>query len=334
LTDLPQPGRKLISLVVPAFNEEENIVALYEAVQAALQPLADRYDFELVFTDNHSSDGTFEKIAALAARDPRVRAYRFSRNFGHQRSILAGYLRTRGAAAIQLDCDLQDPPELIGEFLRLWEEGHMVVYGVRRSRQEGRLMSLARAAYYRLVDWLSDEKLPHDAGDFRLIDRTIIEALRTFHDAQPYLRGTIAGMGYRQVSVAYDRPARQKGISKFSLGELMRLAMDGIVNNSIVPLRLATYTGLVMSVIALLAMVYYTAGRFLFGQQWPPGFATITVLLLLSLGLNSLFLGIIGEYMGRIYQQVRRQPLVLIERTLNAQEQAPSVDALREPPPC
>lgn len=307
-------ARKLISIVVPVFNEVENVEPLYEAVEKALEPLGDRYDHEYVFTDNHSTDGTFDIIAGLAARDGRVRAYRFSRNVGFQRSIKYGYSMARGDAAVQLDCDLQDPPALITDFVQLWEQGHQVVYGVRRARREGFVITALRKLFYRLISALSEDPLQLDAGDFRLVDRAILDGLRSLDDSRPYLRGAIAAMGFKQTGVEYDRAARARGESKFSLSELWSLALDGILNHSVAPLRFATYTGLAISLVTFLAVIGYIIASMLFGQSWPAGFATTTVLLLLGISLNALFLGIIGEYLGRIYQQVKRTDAVLVER--------------------
>ncbi len=276
------------------------------------------YAYEIVFMDNHSTDGTFEILRRLSEADPRVRALRFSRNFGYQRSILTGYLRSRGAAAIQLDCDLQDPPELIPRFLELWESGHKVVYGVRRSRREGWWINAARSLFYRLIDSLSEDELPHDAGDFRLVDRRVIEELAKIDDSQPYLRGTLATLGFKQTGVPYDRAERERGVSKFSMKDLVGLGIDGILNHSIVPLRIATYTGLLVSLLTFLALAGYAAGKVLFGQRWPAGFATTTVLILLSLSLNAIFFGIIGEYLGRIYKQVKGGPVTIVEQELGA----------------
>ena len=194
-------SKKLVSVVVPVFNEEENVARLHAAVTETMAPLGERYDWEFVFTDNHSSDRTFELLEGLAKQDPRVRAFRFSRNFGFQRSIWTGYALARGDAAVQLDCDLQDPPGLIPEFLRLWEQGYKVVYGIRRSRPEGWWINLYRKVFYRLIDFLSEDDLPKDAGDFRLVDRRVLDELRLIHDQQPYLRGSIAALGFRQIGV-------------------------------------------------------------------------------------------------------------------------------------
>ena len=312
--------KKLVSLVVPVFNEEDNIQLLYDALVPVLDALPERYHFEIIFTDNHSVDRTFERLASLAERDRRIRVFRFSRNFGFQRSVLTGYLKAAGDAAVELDCDLQDPPSLIPEFLRLWAEGWDVVYGIRRTRKEPWWMHAARRLFYRLVDALSEDQLPHDAGDFRLVDRKILEELRRIDDYQPYLRGSIAALGFRQIGVPYDRNERLRGRSKFSLRDLVALALDGILNHSIVPLRISTYTGLIVSVITFLGLIFYGIARLTFGREWPAGFTTITSLILLSLSLNALFLGIIGEYLGRIYKQIKKKPLTIIERQIDAED--------------
>jgi dolichol-phosphate mannosyltransferase len=309
--------RKLLTILVPVYNEGTNIGPLYDALLPVFGELdAMGYDCELLFTDNHSIDDTFAQLQALSQRDARVRVLRFSRNFGFQRSILTGYLNARGDAAIQIDADLQDPPGLFPEFVRRWEAGCQVVYGVRRGRKEGWAITAARKVFYRLIDKLSDTPLPVDAGDFRLVDRVVLDELARMDDYHPYLRGAIAAMGFRQEGVAYDRSERTRGESKFNLGSLVRLAMDGILNHSVVPLRLATYTGLAVSLLTFVGLLGYMAGRLFFGQTWPAGFATVTVLVLLSLSLNALFLGVIGEYLGRIYQQVKKRPITIVERRL------------------
>lgn len=310
------PDKRLISLVVPVFNEEENVKPLYLAVQGIMAGLAERYDHEFVFTDNHSTDKTFAILAELAMNDPRIKVYRFSKNFGYQRSIHTGYCKCSGDAAIQLDCDMQDPPGLIPQFIELWEKGHQVVYGVRRSRKEAWHLNQLRKLFYRLIAFLSEDPLPVDAGDFRLVDRVVLDELRRLDDIQPYLRGTIAALGFSQIGVPYDRVERARGNSKFSWKDLVNLSIDGLLNHSIIPLRIATLVGLMVSLVTFFALFGYIAGKFIFGQNWPAGFATTTILILLSLSLNALFLGIIGEYLGRIYKQVKKKPTVVIEKII------------------
>jgi len=306
--------KKLISIVIPVLNEEENIVSCHTELNR-ITTLMPQYDFEFVFTDNHSSDNTFQLLQDLAKQDSRIRAFRFSRNFGYQRSIYTGFLKAHGDAAIAFDCDLQDPPELLIDFLAEWEKGYKVVYGIRRTRQEGKVIQAVRKIFYRLVDILSEDHLPHDAGDFRLLDKCILDQLQQIHDYKPYLRGIIASLGFAQVGIPYDRRERQRGKSKFPLRAMFNLAIDGIISQSIMPLRLATYTGLTVSFLTILGIIGYGVVHLIHHDAWPAGFTTTTILLLFSLSLNSLFLGIIGEYLGRIYHQVKQRPLVIIEKS-------------------
>jgi dolichol-phosphate mannosyltransferase len=309
--------RKKISIVVPIYNEEDNINELYDSVNAVMHNLSKEFEYEFMFTDNHSTDRSFEILSRLAEEDKKVKVIRFSKNFGYQKSILTGYLNASGDAAIQLDCDMQDPPSMIVEFLRFWEEGYNVVYGIRVTRNESFIMHSLRKIFYRMINFLSEENLPLDAGDFRLIDRKIIEELRKIEDNQPYIRGTIATLGYKQIGLPYKRDERKRGKSKFSLKHLVQLAIDGIVSHSIIPLRIATYTGLVISVFNFFAFICYFIAKLFLGAAWPAGFTTITLLLLLSIGLNAVFLGIIGEYLGRIYIQTRKRPLIIISEKIN-----------------
>ena len=312
-------ARPLISLVVPVFNEEPNIAVFWETTNLAIAPLRARYDFEFVFTDNHSTDRTFELLRQLAESNPEVRVTRFSRNFGYQKSIYTGYMLCRGVAAIQLDVDLQDPPALIGEFLRLWESGNAVVYGVRKSRPESWIIQAQRRLFYRLINFLSTDPLPLDAGDFRLLDRRVIDELRRHRDAHPYIRGSTAVMGFQQAAVPYERDARRFGETKFPARKLVELAVDGILNHSITPLRLASIAGAITSALTIVLIISYVIAHFVFGQSWPRGFTTTTVLILMSICLNAVFLGIIGEYLGRIYVQVKQHPLVIVESAINCE---------------
>ncbi len=312
-----EPGKLLISLVVPVYNEEDNVAAFYADVRRVIDPLADQYEFEFVFTDNHSTDRTPDLLRDLCRTDSRVRAFRFSRNFGYQRSILTAYLKCRGDAAIQLDCDLQDPTDLIVQFLARWREGYDVVYGTRVSRLESWKWSLARKIFYRLVDFLSEDPIPNDAGDFRLISRRVIEELRRIDDTRPYLRGTIATLGFNQIGIDYNRGARLRGKTKFSIYDNVMLALDGIVNQSVVPLRVATYLGVTISFLTLLAIAGYLIAYFTVGFRAPAGFTTTTILILGSLSINALLLGVLGEYIGRMYMQMKKRSLSIVERELH-----------------
>ena len=312
-----QSGKLLVSLVIPVFNEEDNIMPFYADARRVIDTLSDEYEFEFIFTDNHSTDKTPDLLRDLAKSDGRVRAFRFSRNFGYQRSILTAYLKCRGDAAIQLDCDLQDPTDLIVDFLKFWRDGYDVVYGTRISRSESWRWSIARKIFYRVVDFLSEDPIPLDAGDFRLISRRIIEELRQIEDSRPYLRGTIASLGFKQIGIDYDRGARLRGSTKFSIYDNVLLALDGIVNQSVVPLRVATYVGVIVSMLTLLAIFGYLAAYFTVGFRAPAGFTTITVLILASLSINAMLLGILGEYLGRMYIQMKKKSLSIVERELH-----------------
>ena len=308
----PQRKRRLVSICTPMYNEAENIEPCYRAVREFFERSAPGYDWEWVVTDNHSTDGSFDRLRTLAPLDPRVRGFRFSRNFGYQRSILAGYLRASGDCAVQLDCDLEDPPALIAEFLRLWEAGNQVVYGIRRSRQEGALVHAARRLFYWGLDKISEDRLPRDVGDFRLIDRRIIEELRSVRDPHVYLRGRIATLGFAQAGVPYDRSPRLRGTTKFNFWRLCGLALDATLSHSVLPLRIATFMGLALCLATVLLIAVYAGARLFWQSQWPAGFTTTVVLILFGMGINGLFLGIIGEYLARIYQHLKGSEGVIV----------------------
>jgi len=308
--------KKLISIITPVYNEEENILYYYETITKSLVKHQDKYDFEIVLTDNGSTDRTFALIKELAAHDSRLRAFRFSRNFGYQKSIYTGFTKARGAAAIDFDCDLQDPPELLGKFLEAWENGAHIVYGVRKTRQEGAFITFLRKTFYRVIHAISEENLPHDAGDFMLLDAAILKQLATIEDQTPYLRGTIFSLGFKQVGIPYDRKARKFGKSKFPFVKMLSLAIDGIISQSNLPLRLASYTGLLVAVLTLLGSAAYLLLKLIWGSSIPAGFTTTTLLILFSISMNAIFLGIIGEYIARIYNQVRKHPLTIIRESI------------------
>ena len=309
--------KKLISIITPVLNEEGNVKAFYESVKSVMSMLADNYTYEHIFTDNHSSDKTFEILKAIAEKDKNVRVIRFSRNYGYQNSIYTGYVYSKGAAVIQLDGDFQDPPELIPEFIKKWEENYKIVFGIRKKRAESMLMQTTRKVFYRLLNFISDFPIPPDAGDFRLVDRCIVDEMKKIYDASPYIRGLIPYLGHKQTGIEYERPERKRGESKFSFSKSMELALDGIVNYSIIPLRAITIFGVLIFIFSLsLSMVYLIAKMF-FHAEWPRGFATLVVLITFSISLNSIFIGILGEYLARIYKQVKRLPITVIENIID-----------------
>ncbi|XEN33276.1 polyisoprenyl-phosphate glycosyltransferase (plasmid) [Ensifer sp. WSM1721] len=308
--------KPLISVLIPAFNEEANVRRAYAAIVETFSDLPG-YNYEIIFTDNHSTDRTFQILQEIAREDRRVRVIRFSRNVGYQHSLLVAYKAASGDCSVQIDCDLQDPPQLIPQMIALWHQGHQVVYGVRRSLTDGWFTALIRRRFYRFINALSEDELPLNAGEFRLVDRRVLDELRRVDDTSPYLRGLISAMGFSQIGFEYDRQARVAGESKFPFRAMFALAVDGILNHSLIPLRIASITSLIMGTATFLLLVGYFIGKLIFGQDWPAGFATTTILILLSITLNAIFLGIIGEYIGRIFMQSKRRPTPIIEASLN-----------------
>ncbi|MDP9154912.1 MAG: glycosyltransferase family 2 protein [Pseudomonadota bacterium] len=308
--------RPLISIAIPVLNEADNLDALYARLDSLSKTMAEKCDFEFVFSDNHSDDRTWDMLCNLAKSDPRVRAIRFSKNVGFQRSILANYMHTRGDAVLQIDADLQDPPELLEQFFDLWQQGNHVVYGVRAKRPEGLFINSFRKFGYWVIDKISEHPIPRDAGDFRLVDRKVIDSVQKFRSTSPYLRGLIAGLGFKQIGVPYERAARVAGSSKFGLAQLVRLGMTGVFNHSVVPLRVATYSGLFLLALSVLGALYYIGLR-LFQPGLPRGLASIHILVLFGIGFQSLLLGILGEYLQRIYILLRAEPTAIVEQALN-----------------
>jgi len=306
----------LITIAIPVLNEADNLDALYKRLCRLGETMAGVCTLEFVFTDNHSSDLTWTKLSQLASKDSRVRAIRFSKNVGVQESLLANYMHARGDAVLQIDADLQDPPELLAEFFDLWRSGHRVVYGIRTVRAEGAAINLFRRLGYWTIDKLSEHSIPRDAGDFRLIDRKVVDALTRMNVPTPYLRGMIAGLGFEQIGVPYKRDPRTHGQSKFNLARITRLGLAGIINHSVIPLRLASLVGAAALVISIIGGLFFTIGKIV-RPDYPVGFASIHVLLLFGIGLHAILLGIVGEYLLRTYRMLRREPLAIVEDALN-----------------
>jgi dolichol-phosphate mannosyltransferase len=309
-------AKPLISIAIPVLNEAGNIRTLYERLNNLSITMKDKCDLEFVFSDNHSDDETWLYLSELAKKDPRVKAIRFSKNYGFQRSILANYLHARGDAVMQIDADLQDPPEMLETFFEYWQKGYHVVYGIRKKRPEGYLINNFRRLGYWAIDIISEHPIPRDVGDFRLIDRKVITALTNVRTASPYLRGMIAGLGFNQTGVPYSRDQRLVGESKFNLSRLIRLGLTAVFNHSTVPLRAATFLGLTILAMSFFGALYFVLLKFYY-PELPRGLASIHVLVLFGIGLNAFLLGMIGEYLLRIYLILRAEPIAIIEQSLN-----------------
>jgi dolichol-phosphate mannosyltransferase len=310
----------LLSVVVPCYNEEAVIEETHRQLAAALAAL-EVGDYEIVYVDDGSRDATHLALRRLHERDHRVRVLRFSRNFGHQVAVTAGLEHASGDAVVIIDADLQDPPAVIGEMLARWREGYDVAYGQRSDRAGETAFKRGTAKlFYRTLNALSDTDIPQDVGDFRLLDRRVVNALRAMPERARFVRGLVSWVGYRQIAVPYRRSARFAGETKYPLFRMLRLAVDGLTSFSLVPLRLASWAGILASVVALLGIVYAFLVRLL-TKEWVPGWAAIFVAVLFIGGIQLLALGIIGEYVGRTYVEVKRRPLYLVQERLGFGEE-------------
>ncbi len=301
----------LLSVVVPCKDEADVLQCTHRRLTDVLAGLG--CDFEILYVDDGSTDDTAEILSGLQVADEHVRVIRFSRNFGHQMAITAGLQYAAGAAIVLIDADLQDPPELIADLLREWRRGYGVVYGVRAERTGETAFKVGSAKlFYRLINLLSDTEIPVDTGDFRLIDRKVADALLDMPERDRFLRGMVSWAGFRQIGVPYRRERRMAGQTKYPFTKMLRFATDGILSFSTVPLRLATWLGFAASAVALLGILLAVSFR-IFTRNWVPGWTTIVIAVLFMGGVQLICLGIMGEYMGRIYGESKHRPLYLVE---------------------
>lgn len=305
-----------ISIVSPCYNEEENVEEVYRQVKQIVAALPG-YSYEHIFIDNASSDGTVGILKKLALNDRNIKLIINSRNFGHIRSPYYALLQAQGEAVILLVSDLQDPPALIMDFVRKWEEGYKVVLGVKTQSKETPAMFLIRKIYYDLIGRLSEIKLTKNNTGFGLYDRTIIEVLKEVNDPYPYFRGLVSEIGFESAKIEYTQPARTRGITKNNFYTLFDIAMLGITNHSKVPLRLATMLGFLMSAVSLLIAVGYFVAKLLFWNQFSLGIAPLVIGLFFFSSVQLFFIGIIGEYVGSIQTQVLKRPLVIEKERVN-----------------
>jgi glycosyltransferase involved in cell wall biosynthesis len=307
---------KLISILTPTYNEEDNAREVYRQVREVFAGL-EEYDYEHVFIDNASSDRTVEILRELAAEDKRVKVIVNTRNFGHIRSPYYGVLQCQGEAVIPLVADLQDPPEMIRDMLRKWEEGYKIVVAIKTESRENRLMFAMRRAFYRLMERLSEIKLVQNFTGFGLYDRVVVEKLREIDDPYPYFRGLICDLGYERAEIPYTQPRRERGITKNNFYTLYDMAMLGITNHSKVPLRLATMTGFAVSLLSLLVALGYLVYKLVFWQSFQVGMAPLVIGLFFFASVQLIFIGILGEYIGAIHTQVLNRPLVVEKERIN-----------------
>jgi glycosyltransferase involved in cell wall biosynthesis len=306
-----RPTSPKVSLLVPVYNEESTVDLFVSTVSECLarQGLA----FEILFIDDGSRDGTLERLRELSTTHPNIRIVQFARNFSKEAALTAGIDYARGDVVIPIDVDLQDPPELIGRFIELWREGYDVVYGLRQSRGgDGMSKRLTAALFYRLFNVLSPVKIPENVGDFRLMDRRVVDVLRMLPERNRFMKGLFAWVGFRSIGVPYERPARQAGISKWGYWRLWNFALDGVIGFSTMPLRIWTYVGLVTAGSAFLYAFFIIVFVAVRGIA-VPGYASLLTVVLFIGGIQLLSLGIIGEYLGRLFIEVKRRPVYVVQ---------------------
>lgn len=300
-----------LSVVIPVFNEEENITVLYSRLTAVLEDT--HVDYEIIFVDDGSRDNSLNQVQDLSAEDKRVMVVELARNFGHQVAITAGLDHSQGKAVIVIDGDLQDPPEALPQFIAKWREGHDVVYGVRERRKESWLKRAAYSGFYRLLRRVATIEIPLDSGDFCIMDRRVVDLLISMPERNRFVRGIRSWVGLNQVGLPVERQARSGGKPKYTFGRLLLLALDGLISFSYLPLRTITMLGFGISLLSIFAAVFYAVKRLMTGLG-PAGFATLVVAVFFLAGVQLITMGVIGEYVGHIFEEVKQRPLYVVRK--------------------
>ena len=313
-------SKPVLSIVVPVFNEDKVLSTFHAKASESLRPLEERFDIEFVFVDDGSWDNSFQILKDISRKDTRVRPIRLSRNFGHQIAVTAGLDHAVGNIVVIIDSDLQDPPDVILQMVEKWDDGFAVVYGVRNRRKGESVFKLVTAKiFYRLIGKLSDTRMPLDTGDFRLMDREVVDALKNMREESRYLRGMVSWVGFRQCGVTYDRDPRYAGKTKYTFRKMMRFALNGITSFSEKPLILSGWIGLGVTAFGALLMVHILIGKLLNPDSTVSGWASLMGVVVFFGGIQLLSLGILGQYIGRIYREVKRRPLYFLDPAKNDQ---------------
>jgi glycosyltransferase involved in cell wall biosynthesis len=306
-----RPAEPLLSLVVPVFNEEESVDLFLASLERFLDDAGLR--FEIVFVNDGSRDNTLAHLLDCSARDRRIRVVNLSRNFGKEAALTAGIDHAAGDILIPMDIDLQDPPDLISKFVERWREGYDIVYGVRTVRAwDTAAKRISAGWFYRIFNSMSPVRIPPNVGDFRLVDRRATEVLRRLPERNRFMKGLFAWVGFNAIGVPYERPQRAAGASKFNLWRLWNFALDGVVSFSTVPLRASFYGGLAIATVAVLYAIFIVARVLLFGID-TPGYASLLIAVLLMGAIQLVSIGIIGEYLGRLFLEVKGRPIYVVE---------------------
>jgi len=316
---------KLISIVTACYNEEENIELLSTKVRELFEGSLSNYNYEHIFIDNNSSDDTINILRKLAKENKKIKVILNSRNFGHIRSPYHGIFQSSGEATVLLVSDFQDPPNLIVDFIKEWEKGYKVVVGVKTKSAENFLMFVIRKLYYRLIERFSDTEQIKNFTGFGLYDKSFVECIKDLNDPYPYLRGLITELGFERKEIEYTQPIRKKGKTKNNFYTLYDMAMLGFVNHSKVPLRLATFIGFLVAFLSILVAAYYFVTKLIFWDAFEAGTAPMVIGIFFFASVQLIFIGIIGEYIGAIYTQVKQRPLVIEKERINFSKEKGSI---------
>jgi polyisoprenyl-phosphate glycosyltransferase len=305
---------KKLSVIVPLYNEQDNLAELYDRLKKSISSIS-KLSYEIIFVNDGSKDNTLQVVKLFAQQDKQVKFISFSRNFGHQIAVCAGLDVATGDVIVIIDADLQDPPELIAEMYARYQEGYKVVYAKRNKRKQESFFKIFTAkVFYRILQAMTSFAIPVDVGDFRLVDKSVIDALKKMEERQKFLRGQIAWLGFSQTAIYYDREPRKNGVTGYSVKKMLRLALDGITSFSDVPLKFASILGFASAFFAFVLFLYALFSKFIF-QTALSGWTSLIISVLFVGGVQLFCLGIIGEYISRIYNDVRKRPLYIIDET-------------------
>ena len=308
---------KKISIVIPMYHEEEVVNECYNRITNVSQSL-DNYDYEIIFINDGSKDKTLELLESIAEEDKRVKVISFSRNFGHQCAVTAGLQYVTGDAVVIIDADLQDPPELIPEMISLWEQGNDVIYGKRKKRDgESKFKLFTASMFYKTLNALSDVEIPRDTGDFRLVDRKVVDVINAMPEHNKFLRGLFSWVGYNQYAYEYDRKERYAGKTKYPLKKMLKLASDGIISFSTKPLKILGGLGLISILISFIILIYAIISFACELNDITPGWTSLMVAITFFSGVQLLSVWMISEYIGRIYDETKKRPQYIIDKTIN-----------------
>lgn len=311
---------KKVSVVIPMYYEEDVAQECYNRVVKVLKSIKD-YEYEIVFVNDGSKDKTLEILENISKKDSNIKIISFSRNFGHQAAVTAGIKYVTGDAIVIIDADLQDPPELIPEMLKLWEQGNEVIYGKRKTRKgESKFKLLTAKMFYKTLNALSDVEIPKDTGDFRLVDRKVIDVVNSMPEHNKFLRGLFSWVGFKQTAYEYERKERFAGKTKYPLKKMLKLAGDGIISFSTKPLKLVGGLGIISIVISLIILIYSLVSYIFELNNLTPGWTSIMVAITLFSGVQLLSIWVISEYIARIYDETKNRPQYIIDRTINIEE--------------